>query len=652
MPKDYSLTDQFFAEMAGTFVLVFFGVGAVHTDVLTGAQAGLWQVAVVWGIAISLAIYAIGAISGAHMNPAITVAFAVFRRFPIRKVPWYFLAQLLGALFAAATLYALFHGIIAQYELSRGIVRGAPGSELSAMIYGEYFPNPGLSFAKSLPLSISMTQAFFAEAIGTSFLAFFVFAVTDEQNPGRPGATLPAIFIGLAVSIIISIVAPLTQAGLNPARDFGPRLFAFFAGWGRIAIPGPRGGSLSVYILGPILGATAGAGVYQFVFQRMHWPERDALRISEKGLPTMKTRKLVLVGGFLGTGKTTLLWQAAQQLTQQGHRVALITNDQAPGLVDTGVFQQAGWTVGEIAGGCFCCKFDDLVGTANALIEAADPDIILGEPVGSCTDLSATVLQPFKDKLAGRFDLAPFTVLIDPNRLRDAMDQSLLNPLHSSVRYILRKQLEEADIIVLNKADQISASDFQKLQDGLRNQFPGTLLLSMSALHGQGVSEWLKRVQQGDAVGQTIAEVDYDTYAEGEAVLGWLNATASLFPKEAIDWGAWGLGFLEGLQRSFSVKSAEIAHMKMLMISANNQSLSANLTSSQGKATLRGQVYGDSPMTLVFNARVQMPPKELQTAIEQHLKSECGETIRLQITAIQSLSPGRPEPLHRYATVV
>ena len=652
MPKDYSLTDQFFAEMAGTFILVFFGVGAVHAAVLTGAQAGLWQVAVVWGIAISLAIYAIGAISGAHMNPAITVAFAVFRRFPIRKVPWYFLAQLLGALFAAATLYALFHGIIAQYELSRGIVRGAPGSELSAMIYGEYFPNPGLSIAKSLPLSISMTQAFFAEAIGTSFLAFFVFAVTDEQNPGRPGATLPAIFIGLAVSIIISIVAPLTQAGLNPARDFGPRLFAFFAGWGRIAIPGPRGGSLSVYILGPILGATAGAGVYQFVFQRMHWPERDALRISEKGLPTMKTRKLVLVGGFLGTGKTTLLWQAAQQLTQQGHRVALITNDQAPGLVDTGVFQQAGWTVGEIAGGCFCCKFDDLVGTANALIEAADPDIILGEPVGSCTDLSATVLQPFKDQLAGRFDLAPLTVLIDPNRLHDAMDQSLLNPLHSSVRYILRKQLEEADIIVLNKADQISASDFQKLQDGLRNQFPGTLLLSMSALHGQGVSAWLKRVQQGDAVGRTIAEVDYDTYAEGEAVLGWLNATASLFPKEAIDWGAWGLGFLEGLQRSFSVKSAEIAHMKMLMISANNQSLSANLTSSQGKATLRGQVYGDSPMTLVFNARVQMPPKELQTAIEQHLKSECGETIRLQITAIQSLSPGRPEPLHRYATVV
>jgi Ni2+-binding GTPase involved in maturation of urease and hydrogenase len=366
----------------------------------------------------------------------------------------------------------------------------------------------------------------------------------------------------------------------------------------------------------------------------------------------MKKRKLILVGGFLGTGKTTLLWQAAQRLTQQGHRVALITNDQAPGLVDTGIFKQAGWTVGEIAGGCFCCKFDDLVGTASGLIEAADPDILMGEPVGSCTDLSATVLQPFKDRLADQFDLAPFTVLIDRNRLRDAMDHSPLNPLHSSARYILRKQLEEADLLVLNKADQLPASDLQELENELRNQFPGTPLLTMSALHGQGIPEWLEWVQQGTPVGQKIAEVDYDTYAEGEAVLGWLNATASLSSNLAIDWGAWGLGFLEGLQRSFSSKSAEIAHLKMLLVSASNQSLSANLTSSRGKATLRGEIYGDSPMALVLNARVQISPAELRAAIEEHLKAACGETIQLQITAIQSLSPGRPQPLHRYASVV
>ena len=366
----------------------------------------------------------------------------------------------------------------------------------------------------------------------------------------------------------------------------------------------------------------------------------------------MRKTKLILVGGFLGTGKTTLLGQAAQQLTQQGHRVALITNDQAPELVDTGIFKQAGWAVGEIAGGCFCCKFDDLVGTARGLIQAADPDIIIGEPVGSCTDLSATVLQPLKDTLGFEFDLAPFTVLIDPHRLRDALDQNPIRMLHPSARYIIRKQLEEADIIALNKVDQIPASDLQNLQEELQNQFPDTPLLSMAALHGQGIPAWLERVHQRTPAGQQIAEVDYDRYGEGEAVLGWLNATASLSSRQPMDWGAWSLRLLEALQRKFSSKSAEIAHLKLLMFSSSNQSLSANLTSSRGKASLRGQISGDSPVTLVFNARVQLSPAELRAAIEESLKALCGEALQLQVVAIQSLSPGRPQPVHRYAAVV
>src|SRR5208337_1223487 len=135
-------------------------------------------------------------------------------------------------------------------------------------------------------------------------------------------------------------------------------------------------------------------------------------------------------------------------------------------------------------------------------------------------------------------------------RLRDALDQYPINLLHPSARYIIRKQLEEADIIVLNKVDQIPASDLQKLQEELQNQFPNTPALSMAALHGQGIPAWLECVQQGTPAGQKIADVDYDTYAEGEAVLGWLNATASLSPKEPIDWGAWGLRLLEALQRN------------------------------------------------------------------------------------------------------
>jgi glycerol uptake facilitator protein len=267
--QEDSLIRMCIAEVIGTFILVFFGIGSVHAAVLTGAYAALWQVAIVWAVAIALAIYAVGAVSGAHMNPAVTLAFAAWRRFPWRHVIPYLAAQLLGAFLAAAVLYLLFCNIIAHFEAVQGITRGLPGSERSAMIYGEYFPNPGILGVSSAALAqVSVWQAMLAEAIGTAFLAFFVFAVTDTHNPGRPHGNSHALMIGLTVAIVIMIIAPLTQAGLNPARDFGPRLWALLAGWGEIAIPGPRGGIFTVYMLSPILGAQLGAWLYQQLVHR------------------------------------------------------------------------------------------------------------------------------------------------------------------------------------------------------------------------------------------------------------------------------------------------------------------------------------------------------------------------------------------------
>jgi glycerol uptake facilitator protein len=257
------------SECLGTFILVFFGVGSVHTAVACGAQQGLWQVAVVWGVAIGLAIYATGAVSGTHINPAVTITMAAFRGFSWRKVPAFLLAQLVGAVIGAAVLYGLFSGLIARFEAQNDITRGGPGSELSAMMYGEYFPNPAMiGTTPEAYASVSRAQAFMGEAVGTAFLLMFILAMTDRKNPGRPMGTMHATFIGLTVAIIISIVAPITQAGLNPARDFGPRLFAYFAGWASVAIPGPRGGFLDVYILAPIIGGLAGALVYDLLVGR------------------------------------------------------------------------------------------------------------------------------------------------------------------------------------------------------------------------------------------------------------------------------------------------------------------------------------------------------------------------------------------------
>ena len=256
------------AEAVGTFLLVFFGVGAVHVAVLTGGLIGLWQVAAVWGIGVGLAIYATAAISGAHLNPAVTLALAAFRGFPWRRVGPFMLAQLTGAILCAMLLYGLFSPMIERFERKMEVNRGGPGSELSAMVYGEYFPNYAIfgDDAESGGL-VTIPVAMAAEGVGTALLVLFIFALTDIYNDNRPGRAGVAFCIGVTVTGIICVIAPITQAGLNPARDFGPRVVAYFAGWGHIAIPGPRGGFFSVYILAPLLGGLVGGGAYDLLLR-------------------------------------------------------------------------------------------------------------------------------------------------------------------------------------------------------------------------------------------------------------------------------------------------------------------------------------------------------------------------------------------------
>lgn len=272
-----------FAELLGTYLLIFFGCGAVHAAVLLGAQSGLWQVAIVWGVAIFVTVYALGGISGAHINPAVTLSLAVWGRFAWRDVVPYVVSQVGGAMLAAATLVVLFGPALADVEQRIGAPRGTPGSVVTAMCYGEYFPSPG----RLLPLfekeesrnpqvfgslhgghweRYDEGRAFFAEVLGTAILALAVFALT---HPGNASAGLAPVYIGLTVAILISVIAPLTQACFNPARDFGPRLVAYLAGWGEVAIPGPNGrGFWTVYILAPCLGAVLGGGLFDLGLRR------------------------------------------------------------------------------------------------------------------------------------------------------------------------------------------------------------------------------------------------------------------------------------------------------------------------------------------------------------------------------------------------
>eukprot|EP01134_Creolimax_fragrantissima_P002273 CFRG2273T1 len=257
---------EFLAEMLGTAFLVFFGTGSVSAAAIGGAQSGLWQVAVVWGWCVTIAIYCVGHVSGAHLNPSISFAFALWdnENFGWKRCGYYMIAQFLGAFIGSCLMWSIFSGMIEDYESTQNIVRGAIGSERTAMVFGEYFPNPAMYPEQNNV--VSTLQAFWAEVLGTAFLAFVIFATTAPCNNGIPAQFAP-LFIGFTVAIIISLVAPVTQAGLNPARDFSPRLLAVMLGWGKVAIPGPRNG-FWIYILAPMLGAPIGSGIAKFGIQR------------------------------------------------------------------------------------------------------------------------------------------------------------------------------------------------------------------------------------------------------------------------------------------------------------------------------------------------------------------------------------------------
>lgn len=263
-----SLPGACLAEFIGTFIVILVGDGAVAVAVFTGAIDG-WGVAVMWGLAVTFGIYVAGAVSGAHFNPAVTITMAAFRGFPLRRIAPYIASQIAGAFAGAACVYALWAGFWAAKAQELGVEVGAAGSQKLMMIFSCFYPNPGsIGTDANAMARVTTETAFFVEAILTMFLLIMIFALTEPDNAGMPQAGLGPVFIGLTVTAIVGIGAPLTMDAVNPVRDFGPRLFAYFAGFGSIAFPGPRGNEWWLYIVAPIVGALIGAFCYKNFVRR------------------------------------------------------------------------------------------------------------------------------------------------------------------------------------------------------------------------------------------------------------------------------------------------------------------------------------------------------------------------------------------------
>ncbi len=339
---------------------------------------------------------------------------------------------------------------------------------------------------------------------------------------------------------------------------------------------------------------------------------------------------IVLVGGFLGAGKTTLLLAAARELERRGLRSALILNDQGEALVDTEFASLHGVQSGEVTGGCFCCRLSDLLRVIDRLREHS-PDIIFAEPVGSCTDISATTLHPLLER-SEIYRVAPFTVLVDPARA-DALRSA---DADSDLRFLFEKQLQEADLICFTKSDIYPK--VPRIVSGSTRQ--------ISAKTGQGVAAWLDEVLSGNLrAGNEILDIDYERYAQAEAALAWLNAEVSIrcsVPKSP----AMILGpFLDCCDRDFTAEGISIVHLKAI-VHAESGFLKAAICANGQVPAVEGMLDASPAINhdLLLNVRAVGEADKVRSIVETNLTDIEGNFSKVRI---RSFHPAAPKPERR-----
>ena len=355
-----------------------------------------------------------------------------------------------------------------------------------------------------------------------------------------------------------------------------------------------------------------------------------------------------MIGGFLGAGKTTTLGRLARAYMDRGLKVGIVTNDQATDLVDTNTLRAQGFDVGEVAGACFCCHFNELMNTIERLSAGDRPDVILAEPVGSCTDLVATVIRPIENLFEAEFDIAPYAVILKPSHGVRVLQNESGAGFSPKAAYILKKQLEEADAILINRIDELQPQELETITALLREHYPQTPVLRISARTGAGLGQLVEYLDQQGGFARKLLEVDYDVYAEGEAELGWLNSSLTVTSDKPFALDDLLTGIIDRLRGDLAEQQAETAHLKAIGLWEGFFGV-ANLISRESDPELSLPSNCEvREADVIVNARVACDPMILQQLVEGAVTAEAeavGATASFRQT--QSFRPGRPVPTHR-----
>ncbi len=370
---------------------------------------------------------------------------------------------------------------------------------------------------------------------------------------------------------------------------------------------------------------------------------------TKRNIQVDKPVRLVFVGGFLGSGKTTALAVIARRLLARGKRVGIVTNDQSGNLADTVIVRELlgelGVPIEEVVAGCFCCKFEELIDNIEKIL-VHKPDLLLGEPVGSCTDFVAAVANPIKIHYHEAFRFAPFTTMVDPERVRELLLAERESNFPEEVAYLFGKQLEEADILVLNKIDLLTEKEKERIAGALAERYPEKEILTIAARQGAGIDQWIESLLSGRPGANTIlGQLDYDRYARAEAALGWLNAAVRVAAVEPVVVTDFMLALIKELREVFRGEKGEIGHLKAVFTSAG-KSMWINLTSLRAEPLASGVDVGRAARgTIILNARVRLNPELLESMTRAALARVSAEFgIEPVVDDLQCFSPAYPDP--------